>query len=106
MLTPNKLNYRLLDLSELLKQQLEQTHPENFLTQLSILQSEHYPVGDIRPPPPYNLTEPHGTPTTVPYPYPPPYLQETSAPHPLQTSAQPYQPPAAVVQGLDSKHLM
>ena len=71
-----------------------------------VTESEHYPEGDIRPPPPYNPTEPHGTPTTVPYPYPPPYLQESSAPYPSQTSVQPYQPPAAVVQDLDSKHLM
>ena len=73
-----------------------------------VTESEHYPEGDIRPPPPYNPSEPqpHGTPTTVPYPYPPPYLQESSAPYPLQTSAQPYQSPAAVVQDLDSNHLM
>ena len=71
-----------------------------------VTESEHYSEGDIRPPPPYNLTETHETPTTVPYPYPPPYLQESSSPYPLQTSAQPYQPPAAVVQDLDSKHLM
>ena len=42
-----------------------------------ITESEHYPEGDIRPPAPYNLTEPHETPTTVPYPYPPPYLHES-----------------------------
>ena len=71
-----------------------------------MVESEHYPEGDTRPPPPYNPTEPHGTPTTVPYSYPLSYLQESQAPFPSQTSAQPYQPPAAVVQDLDSKHLM
>ena len=33
-----------------------------------VTESEHYPEGNIRSPPPYNLTETHGTPTTVPYP--------------------------------------
>ena len=38
-----------------------------------VTESEHYPGGDIRPPPPYNPIKPHGTLNTVPYPYPTPY---------------------------------
>ena len=59
-----------------------------------VTESEYYPEANIRPPPPYNPTEPHGTPTTVPYPYPPPYSQESSTPYPLQRSAPLYESPA------------
>ena len=44
-----------------------------------ITQSAHYPGGDLRPPSPYNTTEPHEALTTVPYPYPVPYSQQPPA---------------------------
>ena len=59
MLTSNKLNYRFVDVLELLKQQREQTHPKQFpnttlntlpqtLNQYSIYATEsgHYPRGN------------------------------------------------------------
>ena len=57
-----------------------------------VTESEHYPEGNIRPPPPYN---PHGAPSTDLYPYPPPYSQESLTPnYPVETSVPPYESPA------------
>ena len=63
--------------------------------QYSSYVTEHNQGGDIRPPLSYNPTEPHGTPSTILFPYPPLYSQESSAPYPsqTQTSAPPYESP-------------